>query len=575
MATPTFQNFGNNLVLKRTDFRLAGNFTDENRLTNLFGYDNVKGDNYMGIFSVFNQWSTVNVPLLKRSIMEKNIIYTNGSVGNLSFDMPYRLEGVTIKSDLTEDIPYPGIDGSTFEIHLGDGGLESVFQIGDRITPDYYDGQNLIVREVGTRFGEGFKYKVQLVTNDKTEWFNKGALAVSTQFFKVGHTVSEYSERGSGLTQGFGLMRLQHRLGGRRMLEYTITGDAQRLQISGTAQIGSFNFDLSSLNKYGNLQDPMNGGVLVMGEDSGSRGADGRPLIKKGTLSWIPFIEVMLHNELARLEELDLMFSQGGIVTGARNMSTPVAQGLYQQMKNGKWVQLPKYTREGLINTFQQVFRNRPDIPDYERRFKLEGGRGAVQELQRIFNDELNRTANQISGVVQANASTNKSNIISGDAMNLKVGYRVNEIYISGTGWITIEHNPAFDATQSRVMDEPMIGGLPKRSYTSCIFDLTDQDSTNAAKMTEGVEFAKGMDTGANIYLVKDKTFPGTKITHINGRTSPYPVMAGGGQVAAHAMDDYSQRLESKSNIFLKDPTRSILLEIKPTGTLYNNPSFL
>lgn len=560
MATPTLQNFGNNLVVKKTDYRLAGNFTDENRLTNLFGYDNVLGDNYMGIFSVFNQWSTVNVPLLKRSIMEKNIIYTNGNVGNLAFDMPYRLEGITVKSDLSEDISYPGQDGAVFEIHLGDGGLESVLQIGDRITADYYDGQNLIVREVGVRFGEGFKYKVQLVTNDKNEWFNKSQLGVSTQFFKVGHTAGEFSEFGSGLSQGFGLMRLQHRLGGRRMLEYTITGDAQRIELSGHAQIGSFDFDLSNLNKYGDLSDAMNGGYMVMGQNSGNGN------IKKGTLSWIPFIEVMLHNELARLEELDLMFSQGGIVTGARNKSEVVAQGLYQQMKNGNWVALPKYSREGVINTFNQVFRNRPDIPDYQRRFKLEGGRGAVQEYQRIFNDELNRTANQISAVVGANTSTNGSNIISGDAMNLKVGYRINEIFISGTGWITIEHNPAFDATQSRVMDEPMIGGLPKRSYTSCIFDLTDQTATNAAQVTGDVEFAKGMDTGANIYLVKNKKFPGTKITHINGRTSPYPVMQGGGQVASTRFDGYTQLLESQSNILLKDPTRSLLLEIKPNG---------
>jgi len=558
MATPTIQNFGNNLVVKKTDYRLAGTFTDENKLVNLFGYDNVKGDNYMGIFSVFNQWSTVNVPLLKRSIMEQNIIYTNGNVGSLTFDMPYRLEGLSVKSDLTEDVPYPGIDGSVFEVHIGDGGLDSVLQVGDRISADYYDGQNLIVREVGSRIGEGFKYKVQLVTNDKTEYFNKAQLAPSTQFFKVGHTAGEFTEYGSGLSQGFGLMRLQHRLGGRRMLEYTITGDAQRLEIQGSAKIGGFDFDLSTLNKYGDLSDAMNGGYMVTGQN------DGKGNIKKGTLSWIPFIEVMLHNELARLEELDIMFSQGGVVTGARNKTEIVSEGLYQQMKRGNWRQFPKYSRQGLIDTFQQAFRNRPDIPDYMRFFKLEGGRGAVQEIQKIFNEELNRTANQFGGIMNADqlGVVKKMGEVNGISQ-LSTGYRMQKVFISGVGTIEIEHNPAFDATQSRVMDQPMIGGLPKRSYTSCIFDLTDQNSTNAAKMSSDVEFAKGMDTGANIYLVKNKKFPGTKITHINGRTSPYPVSAGGGNVASTRFDGYTQLLENQSSIFLKDPTRSILLEIK------------
>ena len=553
MATPTIQNFGNNLVVKKTDYRLAGNFTDENKLVNLFGYDNVKGDNYMGIFSVFNQWSTVNVPLLKRSIMEKNIIYTNGNVGSLTFDMPYRLEGITVKSDLSEELAYPGIDGSVFEIHLGDGGLESVLQIGDRITADYYDGQNLIIVDVVGRLGEGFKYKVMLVTNDKTEYFNKSELAVSTQFFKVGQTTGEFSEKFSGLSQGFGMMRLQHRLGGRRGIEYTITGDAQRIEVSGSAKIGAFDFDLSTLNKFGDLTDAMNGGYMVTGQN------DGKGNIKKGTLSWIPFIEVMLHNELSRLEELDLMFSQGGTVTGARNKTEIVSEGLYQQMKRGNWRQFPKYSRNAVIDTFQQAFRNRPDIPDYKRYFKLEGGRGAVNEFQKIFNQELNTTANQFGGITNAD----QLGVIKGDAMNLEVGYRMNKVFISGTGWVQIEHNPAFDATQSRVMDQPMIGGLPKRSYTSCIFDLTDANSTNAAQVSGDVEFAKGMDTGANIYMVKNKKFPGTKITHINGRTSPYPVTAGGGNVASTRFDGYTQILENQSSIFLKDPTRSILLELK------------
>ena len=575
MATPTLQNFGNNLVVKKTDYRFAGNFTDENKLINLFGYDNVLGENYMGIFSVFNQWSTVNTPLLKRSIMEKNIIYTRGNVGQLSFDMPYRLEGLTVKADLTFDIPYPGIDGSTFEICLGDGGLESILQIGDRITADYYDGQNLIIREVGTAFNEGFKYKVQLVTNDKHEWFDKGALAISTQFFKVGQTTSEYGEHFGGIQQGFGLMRLQHRLGGWRGIEYTITGDAQRAEITGHAQMGSpgFDFNLADrLNKYGDLTDAMNGGYLVVGEDSGKvNPSTGEKLMKPGTMKWITFIEVMLHNELARLEELDLMFSQGGIVTGARNKQVPVAEGLYQQMKQGNWVQRPKYTREDLVNTFMQSFRNRPDIPDTQRFFRLEGGRGAVQEIQRIFNEELKRTAMQGGFVTQSTDLdvVRKVGETTTGIPILQSGYTLNKMFISGVGTITIDHNPAFDAIQSRVMDEPEIGGLPRRSYTSCIFDLTDQNSTNAAKPTGDIEFAGGQDKGANIYLVKDKSFPTTKISYLNGRTSSHPVMAGGGQVVSTRFDGMTEIIENRSNIFLKDPKRSILFEIKPNGTLY------
>ena len=35
MALGTFKNFGNNIVLEKMDYRMAGNFTDENKLLNL------------------------------------------------------------------------------------------------------------------------------------------------------------------------------------------------------------------------------------------------------------------------------------------------------------------------------------------------------------------------------------------------------------------------------------------------------------------------------------------------------------------------------------------------------------
>lgn len=550
MATPSIQSFGNNLVVGRTSYRFNGTFTDENKLINLFGYDNVKGDNYMGIFTTFNQFSPINVPLLKRAILEKNIIYTEGNVGNLSFQTPFRLEGMTVKSDLTADVEKPGVDKTIFEIHVGDGGLDSVLQIGDRITADYYNGQNLIVIEVKQRKGEGYVYAVQLITEDKEEFFNKTQLTPGTQFFKVGHSTGEYGEYGSGVWQGFGLMDLYHRLGGRRMMEYTMTGDAQRAQING--KFGNTELVLSHLDKYGDLTDPIHGGVLVVGE----KGADGK--IKKDKMSWMPFIEVMLFNELFRLEERDLTFAQGGTFTGARNKTEVVGQGIYQQMKKGNWETLPRYTRNGLISVFNKVFRNRTDLPDTERFLKLEGGRGAVQEIQKIFQQEFISTATQGSFLLDAQ----RIGVVSGDPMNLKVGYKVGQVFISGVGWLSVEHNPAFDSYDSRTMNEPEIGGLPKRSFTSCIWDLMDGNSTNAAQVGSGVEFAQGRDNGANVYLVKNKQFPGIKKGLINGRTSPHPIQNGGWNIYNGRFDGATMLLESQSNIFLKDPTRSLLLEL-------------
>lgn len=553
MATPTFQNFGNNLVVKKADYRFQGIFTDANYLLNLFG-DDIRST-HMGVLSAWNQWSLISTPLLSMTELQKNTIYTNGDDGELTFNMPYQLEGPTVKEDLTSDIPYPGRDDQEFEILIGDGGLEPCFQAGTRITADFRDGQNLYIVSVGSGLGQGFKYRVKLVTNDKAEWFNKKYLNPGTQFFRISGTAGEFTEDFAGIDNSFGMMKLKHQLGGRRGVEYSITGNAQRLKLQFKGS-NAEKFDWVNSQSFMSPNDPSF--YMVIGEGNGKMGTDGMQGIKPGTETWLTYADAMIMKQLMLDEERDLMWARGGVIQGARNKSQVIGEGLYNQMKKGNWVKLPRYSREGLMNTFGQVFRNRPDIPDYKRKFKLQGGRGAVMELQRIFNEEMNRTANQAGAVMDAQ----RLGIISGDPMSLKVGYRLGEVYIPGMGWLTIEHNPAFDSQFSRTEDEPFIGGFPKHSYTSAIFDVTDSNYTNAAEVTSQVEWAKGVDTGANIYLVRNAAMPGTKVTYIAGRTSPYAPSAGRGNVASTRFDGSTTIMENQSNIFLKDPTRSILLEL-------------
>jgi hypothetical protein len=553
MATPTFQNFGNNLVVKKADYRFQGIFTDANYLLNLFG-DDIRST-HMGVLSAWNQWSLISTPLLSMTELQKNTIYTNGDDGELTFNMPYQLEGPTVKEDLTSDMPYPGRDGQEFEILIGDGGLEPCFQAGTRITADFRDGQNLYIVSVGSGLGQGFKYRVKLVTNDKAEWFNKKYLNPGTQYFRISGTAGEFTEDFAGIDNSFGMMKLKHQLGGRRGVEYSITGNAQRLKLQFKGS-NAEKFDWVNSQSFMSPNDPSF--YMVIGEGNGKMGTDGMQGIKPGTETWLTYADAMIMKQLMLDEERDLMWARGGVIQGARNKSQVIGEGLYNQMKKGNWVKLPRYSREGLMNVFGQVFRNRPDIPDYKRKFKLQGGRGAVMELQRIFNEEMNRTANQAGAVMDAQ----RLGIISGDPMSLKVGYRLGEVYIPGMGWLTIEHNPAFDSQFSRTEDEPFIGGFPKHSYTSAIFDVTDSNYTNAAEVTSSVEWAKGVDTGANIYLVRNAAMPGTKVTYIAGRTSPYAPSAGRGNVASTRFDGSTTIMENQSNIFLKDPTRSILLEL-------------
>lgn len=552
MAQPTLKSFANNLVVKKTDYRFNGINVDAAHLLDLFG-DDIR-TSHLGTLSVFNQWQWVNTPLMKMTELMGNTLYLNGDDGELSFNMLYQLEGVTVKEDLTSDTPKVGIDGQPFEILLGDGAAEPAFQVNQRIIADYYDGQELIVLEVGERLGEGFKYKVRLVSWDaKHEYVQKKFLATGVQYYSLGSAIGKYDEEAGSIGSKFGVMKLKHQLGSKRAVKFEIHGSAQRLRIdnlTGLNDLNSFNVAFESMLSGINSTKPDFQYYFKANDKLKSFGVKD---------SFLPAFEKLIMAQLMKDEENDLMWGKGGVVTGARGVAKIINQGLYEQMKLGNWDKIPRYSKQRLIAAFNHVYRNRPDIPDTERYFNLQGGRGACNEFAVLFAEELNRTANQFGGML----NTDQLKVVTGDPMNLKVGFRVGTVFISGTGWITITHNPAFDSVNSRITDEPYYGGLGKKSYTSCIFDLTDQKSTNAAKVTSDVEFAKGFNNGANLYMVRNSGLPGIKRTVVNGRTSPYPVVQGGHNVASSLFDGAKFFYESQSMVFLADPTRSLLLELE------------
>jgi len=550
MALGTFKNFGNNIVLEKMDYRMAGNFTDENKLLNLLQGGYSLKTQHLGVLTLFNQMQLVNTPLLKMTELAKNTLYVNGDDGEFTFDVPYTLEMPTIREDLTGDNATPGIDGQTFELLIGDGNLDPIFAPNQIVTADLRDGQNFIVVEVGQRLSNGFVYKFKLITTDRNEYVSKKWLKPGTQLFAVGSLLGKYDEGAPGVNQSAGFMRLLHKIGGKRAVKMTVHGGAQRLKIDSLDGVSN-RFEAT----VAPFLDPKSPNFMAaIGFDNGAGGVD-----RAKPHSFVSMLEVMLYKELMLQAERQLMFGQGGIVQDQRNTSKIASQGLYQQMKNGNWLPIPKYSLDIIKGVFSQVFKNRPDIADVDRYLHFQGGRGAVTELTRIFTEAGVMTANAI-GTVLDNSSLG---IIKGkDAYNLEGGFRFTKIFLSGYGHVSIEHNPALDSEFNRTMDEERIGGLPKFSYTCMITDVTQESASNAFKPSKDVDFATGYDNKSNIYLVRNQGLPGVKTTYVNGRTSHYGINAGKGQVASSLFDGYTVFMEDQSSVWLRDPGKSVLITL-------------
>lgn len=549
----TFNSFGNNLVIGKSQYKTGGKFTDQNHLFAL--YEEAPFTTHLGLITAFNQMRLVSTPLINQTELKKNVILVNGMQGRFTFTMPFELQGVRVIEDITDaTIAKVGIDGQPFEVLLS----EDIFATNDLITYDFRDGKQLYIKRYVGQAGEGHIYEVQLVTqNPKQDYFPKDALQPGVEYFKVGNILNEFDQEGSSVMAQTGELKFENRLSGHRMVEHKITAYADRLEIP--TATGAFS------EKLRNFLNPKNSDFIA------TFGAykDGKPI--PGTGSYATMAELLVMAELRRMEEHQLMWGKAGTVTGSRNQTKTIKNGLYEQLKLGNRYRIQRYSKGILEQAFIGLFANRPDIKIEERYVKIQAGAGAYYEILKIFKEEMEA----ISLVMQAYDLNvvRKLNLVNNSVQNLGLGYQVIKVFLPGIGTIEVDHNPAFDVNTSRKADEPQIGQFNRWSYTAAILDVTDKGATNATARTEGVEFMEGANQSANIYLVKPKEMQKDVISIIPGRAMGLGIFGSssvGGKVLAATKEPASTiTIENSSEIWVKDPTRTILIELDRNKPLF------
>lgn len=549
----TFNSFGNNLVIGKSQYKTGGKFTDQNHLFAL--YDEAPFTTHLGLITAFNQMKLVSTPLINQTELRKNVILVNGMNGRFTFTMPFELQGVRVIEDINDaTIAKLGIDGQPFEVLLS----EDIFATNDVITYDFRDGKQLYIKRYVGQAGEGHIYEVQLVTQDpKNDYFPKDALQPGVEYFKVGNILNEFDQEGSSVLAQTGELKFENRLSGHRMVEHKITAYADRLEIPSAT--GAFS------DKLQNFLNPNNQDFIA------TFGAykSGKPV--PGTGSYATMAELLVMAELRRMEEHQLMWGKAGTVTGSRNQTKTIKNGLYEQLKLGNRYKIQRYSKGILEQAFIGLFANRPDIKIEERYVKIQAGQGAYYEILKIFNQEMQA----IPLVMQAYDLNvvRKENFVNNSVQNLSTGYQVVKVFIPGIGTIEVEHNPAFDVNTSRKADEPMVGMFPRWSYTAAILDVTDKGATNAAARTAGVEFMEGANQSANIFMVKPKQMQKDIISIIPGRSMGLGLFGSssvGGKVLAATKEPAATiTIENASEVWVKDPTRTILIELDRNKPLF------
>lgn len=534
---PTFNSFNNNVVVRQTEFR-PGKMTDANSIYNLFNRD--KFSVYRGMISAWNQAKLISTPLYNMTELQNNVIYVNGSEGEFEFTMPYVLDYPRIMEDVTDPLDIkPGLGGVPFDIKVN----LDVYKGGDHLTYDHRNGVQVRVTSRPVRpDGNGFLMEVVVIATDaKNAYFPKGKLSPGVQLMKVGHdTGGEFGKDFSSIYSDTGMIALRHRIGTGRGVSHTITSDANILELptdaSGSLQKAFARFDL-----MGKEAVEIFGGVDKQGQ----------PVANSGM--WAPTVLSLIMQELATLEDSQLMWGNGGFIQGAGMKLTMVSPGFYNQLKKGNYYRISRFTR-GIIESILGNLYSHTQIPPIERRTKIKCGLGALNELYKIFAYELKQLGTL--------TLTKDLGAITGDAMNLAVGYRVVSFLFPTAGWVTLEWEPAFDAWTTRAADVPMIGAWPIHSYTAAILDVTDTNYTNATKRSDKIAYADGANKGANVFMVKPNNRKTTTWGFVNGTEHFRGEAFMHGMVSSSLDPEFTIWAKNQSSIWLEDPTRTVLIEL-------------
>lgn len=546
MSRPTLSTFNNSVVVgsRRMDL---DKFTDLNALYNVYKKDSFTVNK--GMLRLFNQKKLMSTPILNMTELTNSVVYVNGAEGKFGYEVPYDIDFPYSLGNINDPLNTNlGIDGQKFKLWLN----ENCFNHTDILTYDYRDGITLYVHEEEIYpEGDGFVYTVSIPqTGKRGVTFPIALLKAGTQFFKITNANNEYDTQKSGISYRTGSMKLEVQMGGHRSVSHWITGYADMLNITG---------DYGDYSKYSSALDMSRSDAVLM---FANKGADGKGDWKNA--KWMKRVEALLWAEMKMMEENDLTWNKGGIVQGSGRRQVRVNLGLYEQMKNGNWLEYTKLSLPLIETMISNMYYN-SGIPFEQRRTKIQVGTAAMIEVSKLLREDFIRD--------NPNLVVNAGDIdgyIFGNAMNLGYGLRFTTKRFPTAGLVTFEYNPAFDAKLNRTNDQK-IGEFPIESHTLAIFDITDGNVSNAAAKfneTANVKKSDGFSDSANIVLIKPQNWGDTYWGYKLGTHHPFGPNATKGMFNADDRDGYGIWFKNFSSIWLKDAGRSMLLTKKRPGYL-------
>lgn len=400
-----------------------------------------------------------------------------------------------------------GVDGSPFYAYFDIAPTAGDFLMFDPNSPF----QVQVSTEPDSVSRDGDKFKVYLVytTSSKTKDFPKDALRTGVKYIKNAHPLAEYQQQWSSINSqqaNPGFIELEWSLGSPHGVESAWTAEAGNLRSIGAGEIASrtaekFNQKIDKLSGRGARKT-----LFVTGRYNESTNSVGLTHISS-------VMEILTMAEAYTIEATSNMFSLATVTnTNSNGAPARINEGAWHQARRGKIITYPRPNALGLSQLQEAAnyyFRN-SDIPINERRITFVGGQMAVQQGNELLNNYSTQLLDRTPASLMGNDSLIKDKgFISGTIDKLRLNVpNFAEVMLPGIGWVSFEHDPAFDfktfETGNAINDGYFgLGGFNKLSYSLMVKGM--DSASNVVNKVKGATIVEQGNRRSNLYYVIPK----------------------------------------------------------------------
>lgn len=475
MATPNAA-INNGIFLRERYARITSDIDEANLIKLLDQHDPYD----LGVLDI---WAMARKPqgfLFRPSDFKmSNIITIDDPEGKFTFSLPVNYEDAYIVDDIEPGNVKKGINGSTFRIKIN----KNVFFNGDIVSYDPRVGQEvLITQHEPVDAGDGFIYTCKVHNGNSTDFLDNTFLRPGTRWFRKTNALGEQDLKYGGVSSEVG-KKQYYSLTGIHKLGKELHVTERAAYLAGNFSINGRSVNTKVVTEEGlfrlidvfTIKDKtLDPGVVIASDTKRLK-----QLAKSGAIGWgvITKLEQLLLDSILQDIDMYMMWGLGGISNSAHSTVRTMA-GLWKQLDNQYKTIYTKSTFSlGLFRELLSKFLyGRVDFDNAQTNkvFEFRCGRGFAHLFHEAAKRELSGSGFTFRG------DEGGAKVLTGDRMNLRFGYQINEYIIPYIGTVRLVIDPVFEGIETNDILNPVIdGGFRLSSYSAILLDVNQGQPTD------------------------------------------------------------------------------------------------